>query len=62
MEQPQFDIDLSCDLNKYIVLINTTGESDGWQDLTEPFDTYEEARAWADKIKSNYILLCDIPF
>lgn len=62
MEQLQFDIDLSCDLNKYIVLINTTGESDGWQDLTEPFDTYEEARAWADKIKSNHILLCDIPF
>lgn len=50
----QFDIDLTCDLKKYIVLINTTGETDGWQDLTKPFDTYEEALEWAKKINDNY--------
>ena len=50
----QFDIDLTCDLKKYIVLINTTGEQDGWQDLTKPFDTREEALEWVKKISSNY--------
>lgn len=58
----KFCIDLSCDLKKYIVLINTTGEDDGWQDLTKPFDTYEEALEWVEKIKDNYGVYADMPF
>lgn len=57
----QIDIDKTCDGKKYVVVINATGEIDGWNDLSEPFDTYVEARAWADKIKSNHIMLCDLP-
>ncbi len=57
----QIDIDKTCDGEKYVVVINATGETDGWNDLSEPFDTYAEARAWADKIKSNHIMLCDLP-
>lgn len=57
----QIDIDKTCDGKKYVVVINATGEIDGWNDLSEPFDTYTEARAWADKIKSNHIMLCDLP-
>lgn len=58
----KFCIDLSCDLKKYIVLINTTGEDDGWQDLTKPFDTYEEALEWVKKIKDSYGVYADMPF
>ena len=58
----KFTIDLACDGEMYIVLINTTGEDDGWQDLTKPFDTYEEALEWARKIKDNYGVYVDVPF
>lgn len=58
----KFSIDLTCDLKKYIVLINTTGEDDGWQDLTKPFDTYEEALEWVKNIKDNYGVYTDISF
>ena len=58
----KFEIDLSCDLKKYIVLINTTGEADGWQDLTKPFDTYEEALEWVKKIKDGYGVYAYMPF
>lgn len=58
----KFCIDLTCDLKKYVVLINTTGEDDGWQDLTKPFDTYEEALEWVKNIKDNYGVYADKPF
>lgn len=58
----KFSIDLTCDLKKYVVLINITGEDDGWQDLTKPFDTYEEALEWAENIKDNYGVYADMPF
>lgn len=58
----KFSIDLTCDLKKYIVLINTTGEDDGWQDLTKPFGTYEEALEWVKNIKDNYGVYTDISF
>lgn len=58
----QFDIDQTSDLKKYIVLINTTGETDGWQDLTKPFDTYEQAVEWAKHIKGNYSVYSLLPF
>lgn len=58
----QFDIDQTGDLEKYIVLINTTGETDGWQDLTKPFDTYEQALEWAEHIKDNYSVYAPVPF
>lgn len=58
----QFDIDQTSDLEKYIVLINTTGETDGWQDLTKPFDTYEQAVEWAKHIKDNYSVYAPVPF
>ena len=50
----EFEIDLTCDLEHYVVVINTTGEIDGWFDLTEPFDTYEEASEWVKHIRSNF--------
>jgi hypothetical protein len=55
------DIDKTCDGEKYVVVINTTGEIDGWNDLSEPFDTYIQAKTWADKIKSNHIRIYDLP-
>lgn len=58
----KFTIDPTCDGEKYIVLINTTGEDDGWQDLTKPFDTYEEALEWVEKIKDNHGVYVDVPF
>ena len=61
VDSTKFDIDLTGD-NKYVVLINTTGQPDGWNDLTEPFDTYEEAEKWASKIKDNYGVYANIPF
>lgn len=60
--ETKFSIDLSCDLKKYIVLINTTGEPDEWNDLTKPFDTYEEALEWAKHIKDGYGVYADMPF
>lgn len=50
----EFEIDLTTDLEHYVVVINTTGEIDGWNDLSKPFDTYEEASEWAKHIKENY--------
>lgn len=46
-----FDIDLTMDGNHYVVVFNTTGRDDEWNDLTKPFDTYEEAEKWLSKIK-----------
>lgn len=51
VDSTKFDIDRTMDGEHYVVLINTTGEEDGWNDLTEPFHTYEEAEKWAMKIK-----------
>lgn len=59
---PQIDIDKTCDGKKYVVVLNITGDTDGWADLSEPFDTYIQAKAWADKIKDgNYIKVYDLP-
>lgn len=47
----EYDIDTTMDGEHYVVVVNTTGADDGWNDLTKPFDTYEEAKGWLEKIK-----------
>ena len=61
VDSTKFDIDKTGD-DRYVVLMNTSGEVDGWNDLTEPFDTYEEAEKWASKIKDTYGVYKNIPF
>jgi len=60
--ETKFEIDQTCDGEKYVVLINTTGEPDEWNDLTKPFDTYEQALEWAEHIKDNYGVYAPVPF
>ena len=55
-----FNIEPTCDMEHYVVQVNYTGDTDGWVDITEDFDTYEEAEEWAKKIK--FPILSDIPF
>ena len=49
----KFGIDLTGD-DKFVVIANWTGEIDGWADITNPFDTEEEAIEWAKNIKDGY--------
>ena len=53
----EFNIIETCDLANYVVQINTTGEPDGWQDITEPFSTKAEAVEWGKHIKDNFSVL-----
>ena len=57
-----FNIEQTCDLKHYVVQINTTGAEDGWEDITKPFDTEEEAMEWAKKISDHYHVYQNIPF
>lgn len=56
-----FNIELTCDLEHYVVQVKI-GDNDEWQDITDPFDTQEEAVEWAKKIKDNYHVMMDLPF
>lgn len=58
----KFNIEETCDLEHYVVQINYTGAEDGWEDITKPFDTQEEAIEWAKMIKDNYSVMVAVPF
>lgn len=51
----------TCDLEQYVVQIGVGDLGNGcgteWQDLTEPFDTYEEAENWVKHIKNDYHII-----
>lgn len=57
------NIKRTLDGDHYVVLVNITGEEDGWADLTYPFDSYEDALEWAEKINNrSFGIYTDIPF
>ncbi|MDI2029854.1 hypothetical protein QFW96_14580 [Saccharopolyspora sp. TS4A08] len=35
---------------KYLVQIRTVATTDGWQTISEPFDTREEAAEWMQRL------------
>ena len=47
----KYDIDKTMDGKHYVVVGNETGETDGWNDLSEPFDTHEQAKECLDMLK-----------
>lgn len=51
--QCKVDIDQTFD-DKFVVVINTSGEHDGWSDFSEKFETREEAVEWLKKIKQEF--------
>ena len=53
----EFNIIETCDLEHYVVQLNTTGDSDGWQDITKPFNSKAEAVEWAKHITDNFSVL-----
>lgn len=61
-KEPIFNIIDTCDREHYVVQANWTGEDDGWEDITQDFDSFLEAEAWARKLKDKFVLLTDIPF
>ena len=52
--QIMFGIEQTCDLKHWVVQINTTGEDDGWFDITKDFNNYEEALEWAKSLKGRF--------
>ena len=58
----KFNIEDTCDLEHYVVQINYTGEDDGWEDITKPFDTLEEATEWAKMISDYHTVTTAMPF
>lgn len=60
METMVFNIIETCDLKHYVVQVNTTGEDDGWVDITKPFNTKEEVLEWAKQISDHFAIHIDI--
>lgn len=58
----KFNIEQTCDLKHYVVQINCTGEEDGWVDITQDFDTQEDAIEWTQKLKFGFTVYVDVPF
>lgn len=55
-----FNIEQTQDLKHWVVQVRD--ENSEWTDITEDFDTFEEAEEWAEKIRKNHVMLRDIPF
>lgn len=54
----KFMIELTCDLRHYVVEAYDEAHEE-WLDITEPFNTLAEAKAWASKLKAaNTTLEC----
>lgn len=62
MDSIKFDIDKHIDGERYVVVVNTTGEPDEWEGLTDPFDNYDDAVKWISKIKNVFGVYVDTPF
>lgn len=51
-----FNIIKTCDLEHYVVQF-AESEDGEYEDLTEPFDTYEEALEWAEHLRDDYHII-----
>lgn len=51
----KFSIIETCDLKHYVVQIAVGWDENDieWNDITEPFDTYEQAIEWAKHLKAD---------
>ena len=55
-----FNIEQTQDLKHWVVQVRD--ENNEWTDITEDFDTFDEAEEWTKKIRKNHTMLMDIPF
>lgn len=55
-----FNIEQTQDLKHWVVQVRD--ENNEWTDITEDFNTFEEAEEWTEKIRKNHVMLRDIPF
>lgn len=58
----KFNIEETCDQEHYVVQVNYTGVEDGWVDITNPFDNFQDALDWALSIKDNFSVQVPVPF